>query len=370
MFDAPFDEALFDNVLFDNARAPREALFPQPAADPFAQSPWLRFDASPDGRDDQAPLTVVFSHSDKPAGVFVQTRQVGALPGAKLYLNAPGNRWFLDGVPGFSRSLPETIDRIAEAWRGPIRFVGHSMGAFAALVAARRLGAPAIATGAELRLGLPTTRSGRFGVPQTALERFDAAAPGAAPTLIFGAYDPIDALFLAEAAEHGRLGAVFAAPSRHGVTERLVQLGVYRTLLREGASAAARLESDGVLRAPGGFGQPSRLRFFFQAYRAFKERDDLSTFVDRHPDWDNPGWQDLRAKMLDRLDRAEALEAAQRAVAHAPETAEFQATLGRLALTAGAHRLVRQVRAAATPEMRAHPPLAAFLTASAEPAAA
>ncbi|MEO1291268.1 MAG: hypothetical protein AAFV62_00330 [Pseudomonadota bacterium] len=295
---------------------------------------YVRFDADA-GSD---TLWVVFSHADKPEGVFVQTRVLRGTPGAKLFLNCADNGWFLDGVTGLTTSLAETIEWIRNAAEGrftQLRFVGHSMGAYAALVAGATVeGSKVIATSPEWRLGVPKSRSARNGHRPHSVRDWASLFHGQADgVVLFGAQDPVDAAFIAEAkAAEAETGLrVYEVASRHGTTEHLAAAGQYSRLLQGGVDAAEALVGEGHLYRPFTHGTAAQYRAFFAAFQALKSKAPaarLRAAITDFPGWTNPGWQHLRAQILSRLgDRPEALTAAEDAVSGAPDSEKFRETL-------------------------------------------
>jgi tetratricopeptide (TPR) repeat protein len=125
-------------------------------------SVWHRFERVP-GAD---RLAIVFSHIDEPKGRFSLYGTMQGVPAHRLFVNIPGNFWYLDGIPGFGRNVEETAAtlRKAVAALAPAETVcvGVSMGGYAALLFGALLDVRAIAFGPETVLKLPDSRSSRF----------------------------------------------------------------------------------------------------------------------------------------------------------------------------------------------------------------
>jgi hypothetical protein len=104
-------------------------------------------------------LIVSFSHVDMPMFKFSQTRVLDALDSDTLFLNCPGNEYYLNGIPGIGSSFSRSIDALGNFIRrhayNDVTFIGNSMGAYGALVYGLELGARVIAFAPEVILGIP-----------------------------------------------------------------------------------------------------------------------------------------------------------------------------------------------------------------------
>lgn len=139
-------------------------------------SVWHRFERTP-GAD---RLAIVFSHIDEPRGRFSLYGTLRDVPAHRLFVNIPGNLWYLDGIPGFGEGIEATAAtlRAAVAGLAPAETVciGVSMGGYAALLFGTLLGARILAFGPETVLKLPESRSSRF-VGERPASPWDDLAP-------------------------------------------------------------------------------------------------------------------------------------------------------------------------------------------------
>lgn len=124
------------------------------------QNPWCKLE--PVAGADR--LVVVFSHINEPQGRFSLYGSFRAVKAHRLFVNAPGNCWYQDGVPGLGASVAETATALSAlaATLAPtaVSTVGISMGGYAALLFGSLIGADAmLAFGPETRLRQPGSRS-------------------------------------------------------------------------------------------------------------------------------------------------------------------------------------------------------------------
>ena len=110
-------------------------------------------------------LIVAFSAISTPRGKFGYYDVLADVPDSVLFLNCPGNQWYLDGVPGLGSDLDSTvrsIERVAvNAGASRITMLGSSMGGYGAALYGSMLGegVRVLATGAEVILNLGSSNS-------------------------------------------------------------------------------------------------------------------------------------------------------------------------------------------------------------------
>ncbi len=124
--------------------------------------PYLRIEVAGPNR----PLVVAFADSGQKPGTWTHCRRVQQLDCGKIFLNAPADSWYLDGIPGLGSSLPDAataLRRIVEEFEPSwIVTVGASMGGYAAIAFGALIGAHRIvAFSPETLLKLPGSRSGQ-----------------------------------------------------------------------------------------------------------------------------------------------------------------------------------------------------------------
>jgi hypothetical protein len=124
--------------------------------------PYLRIEAAGPRR----PLVIAFADAGQKPGTFAQYKCVQRLDCGKIFVNAPEDSWYLEGVPGLGSSLPDAatallriVEELDPNW---VVAVGASMGAYAAiafgaLIRAHRI----VAFSPETLLKLPGSRSGQ-----------------------------------------------------------------------------------------------------------------------------------------------------------------------------------------------------------------
>ena len=281
---------------------------------------FIKLEVSPNSK----VLWVVFSHVDIPPDKFAQTGVFRHLDGSKLFLNCPDNAWYSRGVPGFSHDISSTVMRLADLVR-PFNtcFVGHSMGAYLSLICGNIIpGSRFIATSPEFHLNLTGSRASRNGVTvpgewgdiSQLRHRFHDHPNG---QIYMGAYDPIDAFFLAHLNDIEGMGDVFEVPHHHGVTEFFTSNGIYLDILGGDKSKLYEFEVRGFLNRAGSFGSPEQYEMFYELFRLQQTNaspHETDSILSYHTEWSNSGWQETRAKLFGKyLKVDEALVAAQRA---------------------------------------------------------
>ncbi len=298
-----------------------------------ANPDFIRFEPDPAGN---RLLWVVASHVNVPAGKFAQSHIFARMPGAKLFLNCAENAWYQNGPGGGMRGLRELVTAIGRFSEGfeTTHFVGHSMGAYLALICAHEFdrGGHFIATSPEPVLCRRASRSRdnhvvpRFGW-RDLIRRYRRHPPRSPGVTIFGAYDPVDAGFLAEATAHpGFYGTLAAVPHHHGVTEYLTGRRRYLQLLTAPGDEISRLIGRGLAAAAPTPETAARFARFNQAY--IKMRDGswaaAGKLAAADTGWENAGWQALSASIFrHRHDHQNAVTAGKRAFGIAPGEAIF-----------------------------------------------
>ncbi|MBY8974402.1 hypothetical protein KHP62_01200 [Rhodobacteraceae bacterium NNCM2] len=258
------------------------------------------------------------------------------LPGAKLFLNCAGNAWYQNGIGGDIRSLRELVTAIGRFSEGfeQTHFIGHSMGAYLALICAHEFdrGGHFVATSPEAVLCRRASRSRdnhvapRFGWRD--LTRRYARRPLRTPGVtLFGAYDPVDALFLAEAGKSEAFyGEVATVPHHHGVTEYLTRNRRYQQLLESPPAEVARMTQNALSGPASAYGTVEQFRRFHTAYAKLRAGDvsRAAHLVRADAEWQNAGWQALAASIHRRMaNHDEAVAAGRRAFAAAPAEALY-----------------------------------------------
>ncbi|NHK29514.1 hypothetical protein FF098_016515 [Parvularcula flava] len=294
-------------------------------------------------------LWIFFAHVDVPAGKAAQSNVARHLGGNKVFLNCPGNSWYQEGVPGIASDLTGVLswlsDLVSETSASEIKLVGHSMGAYACLAARGWLGEGTfIATSPELELDHPHSRSVRNNVRTDRnfkslydlLEQRDYTGQG---VTVFGAYDAVDSLFLADERTYdGRFGEILVCPYHHGVTEFFTARRQYHHLLTKPFEAMDSMVSSG-LALPVTAADRQCYRDFYSLALACsrQDRQSLGTLLSSHDDWDNAGWHLESAhgfRIMGRKDHA--LNAARMAAAICPKAHEYLIGYARYAKLAGA----------------------------------
>ncbi len=287
----------------DNFRKPQVAA----ALQKIDETPFACLHAVDGARE----LWIIFSHVNIPEGKFAQSRVTEGIDAHRLFLNCARNDWYQSGVPGLADSLDGLLAWLQEFAASldvdRIVCLGHSMGGYMAILFGHLLpNATFLATTPELELMQPLSRSklnnvqpkkGWSDIRQRLAELDIDRNRG---WVIYGAFDPIDAHFLSRHEEFGGLaGKVFEAPHHHGVTEFLTMHRVYATLLENLSDAAfAQLVQQGYLVPPQTFGTAEEYSYFYETCIAFKEGSDVLDRLRNHAQWQNAGWQNLRAQVF------------------------------------------------------------------------
>jgi pimeloyl-ACP methyl ester carboxylesterase len=286
-------------------------------------------------------LWCVFSHINVPRGKFSQSRVFEKMPGKKIFLNSNDNDWYQKGVEGIAdtpaRLLAWIGSQIRDYSPNKVTIVGHSMGGYMAARAATRFpNIRFVVTSPELQLGVPRSRSAHHGVKvgrKSAWVRNTGDRP--LPTnglVLFGAFDPIDAYFLAQPQTHELFGtAVRECAYHHGVTEYLSANGHYVPLLKNPASAAVPLKVNGILAPAFTWGDAEQYAAFYHTYCLFKSGASATDRALRtYAGWTNPGWQSLRHHIFERAgEHGLARDAAELAFEVAPDVPEYAENLVR-----------------------------------------
>lgn len=145
-------------------------------------------------------LLILLSATGTKPSHFNLWKLADQLPYHKLYLRVPVNDWYQNGVPGLGSNLDETFDSIRRLADGlkvkRIGVCGSSMGGYAALLFAAKLGGAALAFSPETRLGLPYSRSLKMmppGTPHRYGDLHDILAGAKEKLHIYtGEMDPVD----------------------------------------------------------------------------------------------------------------------------------------------------------------------------------
>ena len=270
-------------------------------------------------------LWIVASHVDLPRGKFGQSRVFARKPGSKVFLNCDGNSWYQQGVgpdlPSFDALLHALVEHAARFKQ--VRVVGHSMGAYLALVLQHEIDAQyCFVSSPEPILGIEASRSDLNRVRivpewRDLYERYAGRKPLSPGVAFYGAYDPVDAYFLSQIERHFPLYCrLLVVPHHHGVTEYLAGHGRYGDLL-EGENGVRAVYRNKLAFYPSDFGTKHAFKDYYELYRAFRARDldALKERLAKRPKWHNAGYLELRARALSSLGRyEEAVEVAETAI--------------------------------------------------------
>lgn len=223
-------------------------------------SVWHRFERTPGANR----LAIVFSHIDEPKGRFSLYGTMQGTPAHRLFVNIPGNFWYLDGIPGFGATVEETAAtlRRAVAALAPAETVciGVSMGGYAALLFGTLLGARILAFGPETVLKLPESRSSRFvgerpASPWDDLAPLLARRPEALPAAILsGESDLVDLYCVRRVAGLPGMRVRTLRGVGHEVPAALHRFDAFRPLVADfvrGASLPAALPLEGRILSAG-----------------------------------------------------------------------------------------------------------------------
>lgn len=297
------------------------------------------------GSSEDSRTWVVFSHVNTPPHKFSQSRVVSMLGGASLFLNCTDNNWYKQGVPGAASSPAQLVDWLKACLEGrpatDVTFVGHSMGAYAALAVMPEFpDAGFVVTSPELDLNRIGSRSQDNGVGTTEAwsslyDRVPQVERSSTGLVLFGAWDPIDAHFLGDKRTYdGRFGQVYVVAHHHGVTEYLTANRYYLPiLLNRRAYTDALLKRGSLLELPNADGRAA-YRDFASLNNAVRTGNThlMQSLVMLHPDWANPGWHALVSRALSKLGRpGPALASARRAAHLAPTVAEYPLQYAKMA---------------------------------------
>ncbi|MEL6752868.1 MAG: alpha/beta hydrolase [Pseudomonadota bacterium] len=318
---------------------------------------------------------VVFSHVRIPAESFAQSRVFELLGGAKIHFNALANDWYGGGIPGVGSTYTEVTAWLSTALadRDPrqVTFVGHSMGAHAALVFSDRFPASHfLATSPELTLAQPGSRSRDNGVslshPKVDLYRSISPRNRTKQGMtIFGSYDAVDAGYLAQSRTYsGRFGKIYVAPYHHGVTEYLTHNRFYLSLLENRqAYADALMAKGGISGAPDDLTR-QRLWTFAELYREWETGQMVRALrlAKVNENWDHAGWQSLVATVLSRAGANDAaLGRARRAARLEPQIAEYLLLYAKLANAARSLTCLNEAEALMRAMVRPHRAVRSYL---------
>ncbi|MEQ8692689.1 MAG: alpha/beta hydrolase-fold protein [Pseudomonadales bacterium] len=313
----------------------------------FNHSKFLRVEKD----ETSSVLWFVISHVDIPPGKFAQSGVFKDIPGSKVYLNCPDNSWYQQGIPGQDDSVTSiirTVEKfIADFSPDEVKFVGHSMGAYLALILGmHNPGSFVIATSPEFVLNLDGSRSLRNNVKpdpmwKSLIEARNADHNDIEGIVVLGVDDPVDAHFLAsEEIYNSGFGSIVESPYHHGVTEFLTGLGVYRDLLTDPANAARKLRQMGVCDAPFTNGTSHQYEHFYQTSLMLRDRStstlEIVNRINKFPDWEHAGWQELRSRFFRASkDHQAAYSAAELAYSIRPHLPQIAVEYGRACLAAG-----------------------------------
>lgn len=258
-------------------------------------------------------LWIIASHIDVPRGKFAQSHIFEHLHGNKLFLNVAENSWYQQGISADCDSIEALVHELVGFGKQfrRVRAVGHSMGAYLAL-ALQHTGhvEAAIVSSPEPRLLIPHSRSHINAVQpqagwQNLTKRFSGKSNCAAGLTLFGAYDPIDAYYLAHLEDDMDLyRRVLAVPHHHGVTEYLTGNRVYLQVLKDVREGADLLVEKKLAGLPREFGTRGHFITFYELYVALAENSDdarILRLVKRRAKWSNAGWRTLTAKAFMKL---------------------------------------------------------------------
>ncbi|MTH96206.1 hypothetical protein E1297_09440 [Roseibium sp. RKSG952] len=178
-----------------------------------------------------ATLVIVFSQVRVPAGKFGLSRLFERTRHACLFLNDPGNGWYLGLDDRIDAAVTSAIART-----NPERIIyyGSSMGGYGALATGlRRRDGTIYAFGPELDLGRPGSQSAASGIPEAALSIQVLSGPHPYPVhCFFGICDPVDAQNAVLAQERLTGACMHTLWSSHASHDHLYSLNIIRRLTR------------------------------------------------------------------------------------------------------------------------------------------
>ena len=307
------------------------------------RNPWCKLEPHPGAER----LVVVFSHIHEPKGRFSLYHSFRAVPAHRLFVNAPGNVWYRNGIPGLGDSVEQTAASLAllASTLSPRTVVtaGCSMGGYAALLFGALLGADAmLAFGPETLLKLPGSRSGGWTrhlpeSPYDDLLPILAQRPGGGRvSILAGEADVIDLQCAVRVRHLPGVEARTLRGSGHEVAETLHRAGALRPLLedfvRDGRLPDSLPGEGSILTMPGAVDDLVEGRRLRLAGRRDEAAMRLRRCLSRYPDA-TPAHDDLGLIAAAHGDAAAAERHHRRAVSLSPRQAGPQENLG-LALNA------------------------------------
>ncbi|KAA0916019.1 tetratricopeptide repeat protein [Aquicoccus porphyridii] len=186
-------------------------------------------------------LLVLISATGTKPGRFNLWKYADILPCHKLYLRAPTNDWYQQGVPGLGADFKETAENIRRLAAGcraeKIYTCGSSMGGYGAILFGLELDASVLAFSPEIVLKLPFSRSYKMmpeGVQMTAPDLRQKLAAAQSPVVIYtGEMDPVDLYCAATVRNLPSVQIVTFRDDEHTVMRTLFQTDRLETTLRE-----------------------------------------------------------------------------------------------------------------------------------------
>lgn len=195
-----------------------------------------------------------------------------------IYLNDPNREWYQNGVPGFSRSITETVSLLRD-WADAlgateIITIGSSMGGYGALLHGLALDARICAFGAETVLGLPYSRSQKM-MPQGCAHVVpdltgQMASHGQPIMMILGEEDPTDVYCASLVSAFPHVQTLSFQATDHAVARYLLNKGVLEDILRHVIRGSALPDMPACGRSPF---MPEFAALQHRAYHQFAESD-------------------------------------------------------------------------------------------------
>lgn len=238
---------------------------------------------------DAGPLQVCFASRNRRPGAFEHYHGGHA---RRLLLNCP-NSWYVDGVPGFSGDVDETVTKVA----GLDLAIGSSMGGFGAVLIGSLAGARrVVAFGVELVAGLPGGYSHEGVAPGSRYSRLDRLIdPDVRYDIVVGEYSPVDLHGAAQVRHLPNVTVHVVASAGHAVVVDLKAAGQLEAivaaaqgegalpLVNEGGRAydvpVSELPSAALAHAMA-VDAPKEFAIYLKRARAWPQLQDL---YDRHP---------------------------------------------------------------------------------------
>lgn len=301
------------------------------------------------GLGNAGPLFVVFSHVDVPQGSFAQSKVMRALGADALFINPLKNDWYAGPIAGLSdtlEGLASALNQLSQSSGRQLCFVGHSMGAYAALTMASNIdGCTYLATSPEPVVGMRGSRSWKNG-----LRRWHAFTKSlrdphierAKGAVIWGWQDPMDAYFLASNKSFsGRYGDIFWVDHHHGITEYLNHEKAYLEILRDASGGRLSKQTSKLVNPHSTLTDRNLMQSFYRLHVRFENcrranmRPDPKTISSAIAleQWQNAGAQHLLSIIFkDSGDLEKAQELALKAAHLSPSNHEYIANCGRLAM--------------------------------------